>query len=428
MGTSYGVDVQFTTSTVLVAPTVTTTTISNVGITSATSGGNVTFNGGTTVTARGICWGTSSNPTIANSHTTDGTGTGVYVSQITGLSGSVIYHVRAYATNSVSTSYGTYTQFTTLSSPIAPTVATTAISNIGITSAYGGGNVTSDGGTTITARGVCWSTTTNPTIANSHTSDGTGVSIFISGLTGLNSSTHYYVRAYATNSVGTSYGSNVEVTTNTVPVVVVPTVTTAIISNITATTATGGGNVTSDGGGTIIARGICWSVLINPTIADPHTTDGIGIGNFISNITGLYSNTHYYVRAYATNSVGTSYGANVDVTTLSSITLIYLNSIINIDMPATLEMSYNLGIANVIPNVSAFSVKVNSVTVVVNSISISGNNVILTLENPIVGTDIVTVSYTVPSSNQLQTPEGYKAISIIDQSVIMIKYLKVIVY
>lgn len=90
-----------------------------------------------------------------------------------------------------------------------------------------------------------------------------------------------------------------------------PTVATNNVSNITSTTATCGGNVTSDGGSTVIARGVCWSTSSNPTISNNHTSDGYGTGSFISNISGLSAETTYYVRAYATNSLGTTYGSTV---------------------------------------------------------------------------------------------------------------------
>jgi len=95
-----------------------------------------------------------------------------------------------------------------------------------------------------------------------------------------------------------------------------PTVTTTAISNIDKTTATGGGNVTADGGASVTARGICWSTSQNPTISGSHTTDGTGTGSFTSTMTGLEANSNYYVRAYATNSVGTTYGEEVSFTTL----------------------------------------------------------------------------------------------------------------
>ena len=93
-----------------------------------------------------------------------------------------------------------------------PTVTTTAISSITTNSASSGGDITSDGGASITARGVCWSTSENPTIANSHTSDGTGSGSFTSSITGLSPGTMYHVRAYATNSAGTGYGDDFSLT------------------------------------------------------------------------------------------------------------------------------------------------------------------------------------------------------------------------
>ena len=95
----------------------------------------------------------------------------------------------------------------------APTVTTTAISNIDKTTATGGGNVSADGGASVTARGICWSTSQNPTISGSHTTDGTGTGSFTSSMTGLTANTTYYVRAYATNSAGTAYGEQVSFTT-----------------------------------------------------------------------------------------------------------------------------------------------------------------------------------------------------------------------
>lgn len=87
-----------------------------------------------------------------------------------------------------------------------------------------------------------------------------------------------------------------------------PVLTTWVVSLIKQTTANSGGNVTNDGGATIIARGVCWSSTQNPTISDSKTTDGTGTGTFTSAITGLTATTAYYIKAYATNSAGTSYG------------------------------------------------------------------------------------------------------------------------
>jgi len=311
-GTSFGNDITFATTEVAL-PVVTTAGISNITTTGATTGGNVTGDGGSTVTARGVCWGISPSPTIADSHTTNGNGIGNWVSELVGLTPYTTYFLRAYATNSAGTAYGNELQFTTDVGQM-PAVTTATITNITTTTAAGGGNVTDQGATPVTARGVCWSTSSSPTITESHTTDGTGTGSFTSNLTTLLPATTYYVRAYATNSAGTTYGNQVQFTTNSDQT---PTVTTAEIINVTTTTATGGGNVTAQGTSPVTARGVCWSTSANPSVANSHTTNGSGTGNFVSDITGLTASTLYYVRAYATNATGTSYGNQVQFTTNS---------------------------------------------------------------------------------------------------------------
>lgn len=190
-----------------------TTAVSVVTTTTATSGGSISADGGAAITTRGVCWAVTANPTISNSKTVDGTGTGAFVSNITGLTPGTLYYARAYATNSVGTSYGTEISFTTGTILTVPTLAaTTATSNISSTTALSGGNVLADGGAAVTARGVCWSTSSNPTTANTITTNGMGNGIFTSNLTGLTANTLYYVRAYATNSAGTAYGTQISFT------------------------------------------------------------------------------------------------------------------------------------------------------------------------------------------------------------------------
>jgi len=216
-GTAYGNEVTFTTLTNPVLPTLTTTAATNITQTTATSGGNITSDGGAPVTERGVCWTTVQNPTINNAHTSDGAGTGIFVSPISGLNAGYQYYARAYATNSAGTAYGNEVMFTTLPlNPVPPSLTTNGVINITQSTATSGGNVTLDGGAPVTTRGVCWSTSPNPTIANSHTSDGSGTGSFISNITGLSSGTNYYVRAYAINSVGTAYGNEVSFTTSSV--------------------------------------------------------------------------------------------------------------------------------------------------------------------------------------------------------------------
>lgn len=96
------------------------------------------------------------------------------------------------------------------------------------------------------------------------------------------------------------------------------TVITSNITNITYNSATGGGTVVSDGGADVTSRGVCWNISINPTTDNNHTSDGTGVGSFVSYISGLNYNTVYHVRAYATNRIETSYGDDITFTTSQS--------------------------------------------------------------------------------------------------------------
>tara|TARA_Y100000589_G_scaffold285621_1_gene285256 strand:+ start:22752 stop:24725 length:1974 start_codon:yes stop_codon:yes gene_type:complete len=304
--------------------TLTTAIISFITETSAVSGGNITNNGGSTVTSRGICWGTSPNPTPADNSSINGSGAGNFASNLSGLLGGTTYYVRAYATNSVGTSFGNELSFTTTNPVQLATLTTTTISSITETSAVSGGNITNNGGATVTSRGVCWGTSPNPTPADNSSVNGNGTGNFVSNLSGLKGGTTYYVRAYAINSAGTSYGDEVSFTT-TSPVQLA-TLTTATISSITETSAVSGGNITNNGGATVTSRGICWGTSPNPTPADNSSVNGNGTGSFVSNLSGLTNGTTYYVRAYATNSVGTSYGNELSFKTITSVPLVTLTT------------------------------------------------------------------------------------------------------
>ena len=200
----------------IMLPTVITASVTEITSNSAKGGGEVTNDGGTEVTERGNCWSTNANPTLNDSHIAIGTGMGEFTATVSGLDENTTYHVRAYATNEKGTAYGLDKEFTTLSNggtAQLPVVVTNEVTGITAHSATCGGEVTNDSGAEVTERGICWSTSENPTLSDGHVVAGNGVGTFAATVTGLSASTTYHVRAYATNEAGTAYGLDREFTT-----------------------------------------------------------------------------------------------------------------------------------------------------------------------------------------------------------------------
>lgn len=197
----------------------------------------------------------------------------------------------------------------------SPTVTTQAVTDIEQTTATGNGTIASLGSAAVTQHGHCWAVSENPTTSDSLTEKGAGsLGTFISLMTGLTANQAYHIRAYATNSLGTSYGTDV---TFTASVTGTPIVTTEICTDMATTTATGNGTITSTGASVVTQHGHCWATSLSPTIQGganygDATTNGFGYyGAFTSAVTGLTDGTTYYVRAYATNTQGTAYGGNI---------------------------------------------------------------------------------------------------------------------
>lgn len=407
-------------------PTVTTATATNIISTGAMLGGNLISDGGATVTERGIVFSNIANPTTIDTKVINGTDIGIFSTTISGLIPNTIYYVRAYATNSIGTVYGTQVSYKTqvvdppyraamcvassgydkssevnisyienkpiyldtparegfnslyLSIPadktisirdatgldftdfmkvvgsdnrdgywnnlvyiklgkfasidpigfsiiisdahilFPPTVTTSGASGITATSVILGGSVTSDGKEPLTERGIIYSTTESATSSFTTINSGNGLGSFSSTVTELSSNTTYYARAFAANSQGTTYGPQVSFKTlsTNIPSPANLIVTTAAASDIAATSAVLGGSVTGNEKEPATEKGIVMSTSENPTITDSKVVNGTGTGSFSSTISGLTGNTTYYVRAYATNSKDTVYGAQVSFKTL----------------------------------------------------------------------------------------------------------------
>lgn len=195
-----------------------------------------------------------------------------------------------------------------------PAVDTLILSSVLNTTAIANIKIKSTGGTSIVTKGICWSTTENPTIDNSKLASTTLLANSTVDITGLTAATKYYARAYATNASGTSYSSQVTFTTTNYAL---PTVeTTSATYNYSTNAATCVVKVTSNGGCTLTERGICWSTSQNPTTANSKFASGTSVGQFYAQMSNLNVNSTYYVRAFATNCLGTAYGAQLKVQAL----------------------------------------------------------------------------------------------------------------
>jgi len=198
----------------------------------------------------------------------------------------------------------TFTDSTYLTLPV---VTTSAVTSISYTTAQSGVTITSVGGTTILEKGICWSTTENPTIENNKIISTTATV----NLTGLTAGTSIYLRAYATNPGGTSYGEQINFTTLSPGLPSVETI--SALYNVSTNKVLCIVNISSNGGCAITERGVCWSTAKNPTINDSKYAGGTATGQFYAMISNLNFGATYYIRSFASNCAGTSYGNELSV-------------------------------------------------------------------------------------------------------------------
>ena len=328
-GTTYGTQVSFTTTSGLGA--LTTQAVSSILSTTATLIGTLSSLGDSPVTSYGFCVNTIGNPTITDIKLDKGacSATGAYIYSASGLTQSTTYYVRSFATNNAGTAYGDQVSFTTTAWSVA-SLTTQAVTSVSSTIALLRGNVVILGVIPVTSYGFCINTIGSPTISNTKFDKGacsaTGAFTYVA--MSLTPNTTYYVRSFATNILGTDYGTQVSFTTASG----LGALTTEAVSSIFSTTATLNGTVSSLGDSPVNSYGFCINTTGSPTISDTKLDKGAcsSIGTYTYSATGLTPSTTYYVRSFATNNAGTAYGNQVSFTTTSGLSTLTTEAVSSI--------------------------------------------------------------------------------------------------
>ena len=313
-------------------PTVTVESVSEIKFNSALLHGTVVSVGSDKISRYGFCWGEKSTPTIEDnfSNLGDCSTAEAFESIANNLKSETKYYFRAYAENNVGLVYSEKTlSFTTTGLPSLPGVSTGSVENVTANTARAKGTLTSLGNVDkITHYGHVWGPSAKPTLEDAKFSDlgeATATSSFVSDVSGLSSHTTYYIRAYATNEKGTSYGEDVSFVTSKEDAKVSTSEVTEIVHNA----ATCGGVITQTGGHTIKEKGVCYGKTAMPTVNDSkQVATSEKDASFSCRITGLEKETTYYVRAYVMTSDNTLfYGDDLSFKTTKEVKLPTLSSV-----------------------------------------------------------------------------------------------------
>ena len=319
-------------------PTINIDSIGDLWDTHAKAYVTMAFDGGAPISKMGICWSTQSNVSIQDNKKESETKT--YIFDITSLQPNTTYYVRAYAENKKGISYSEEESFVTFA---LPQVQTGDITNIQPTMASLSAVLLFDGNDITTSAGFCWSETPNPTIFD-HFQVVTSVDNILNyNLSYLKDETGYYIRSYAKNKIGTTYGEERFFKTLKASL---PSITTTNVFDVEYSSAIIEGFINDDGGAEVIERGVCYSTLPNPTISDNDSYTqqcGQGVGKYACKLHDLQDNTIYYVRTYAINIKGVSYGNEVTFTTKERL---YIDGYEYVDLglpSGTLWAAHNIG-------------------------------------------------------------------------------------
>lgn len=309
----------FTTAGQRTTPTVQTAEPSNLTETSARLNGRITSDGHSNILSKGFYWGTDGNPVQNGTQVVSKSEGNSFLYDLGNLTAGTTYYVCAYAENGEGTGYGEVVSFSTRAATTAPILGTTTVSNITETGVNLAAEITSDGGMDITEKGFCYSSTNaEPTINDNKETSTAGGNSITATLGNLASNTTYYVRAYATNGRGTSYGAVQQFTTTdnrTTPII-----STVTASNITESSVELIASITDNGNGTIVEKGFCYTTDANslPTISSDKIVSSAAGNEISQTLAGLKAITTYYIRAYANNGSMTGYSDVITVTTTAS--------------------------------------------------------------------------------------------------------------
>jgi uncharacterized protein (TIGR02145 family) len=295
-----------------VVPVITTTSVSNIAAITAVSGGNITSDGGATVTTRGVCWGIGITPTITDNKTTNGAGAGSFTSNLTGLTEATNYYVRAYATNSAGTGYGMAMAFTTFGQSPTPTNA--AATNITTTGATINGSVNANYVSTVVSFEYGTTSSYGSTIAALQSPlTGNTITNVNASLTSLSEGTTYHYRIKAVNTLGTNFSSDITFTT----LGQAPVATTQPATNVNTSSATLNGSVNANHLSSVVTFEYGITTNYGSTLT---STQSPVTGNATTSVSvplsALAPNTTYHFRVKSVNSLGTNYGNDLSFTTL----------------------------------------------------------------------------------------------------------------
>lgn len=298
------------------------TNISSGSQTTLTVNSIIDYTGGDTIIKAGVKWGVTSSYLYGTMHNTNPANT--YTNTITGLTKNTLYYVQPWMESSTGIiSYGDVTSFRTLDDYSVPTVNMLTSDVLTYTTADVVAEVQSQGGYSITNYGFVYSTSPNPTLANSVKQIGTSVNVgsYATTITGLTANTAYYVKAYAINQNGTAYSSNtILLTTNAYTV---PTLSTVAPYAVRVNDGYSGGTNINNGGQNVTAKGVVIQIIGDgtPTVTNNIfiSNDGTGSTDFYTYFDELRTNEAFEIRSYATNSVGTGYGQVVQFATSETI-------------------------------------------------------------------------------------------------------------